>query len=162
MSESLDSVEIVNANERPVFLKVLCILTFIGAGLGIIFGLWGVFTVQASIASLEASESMMRGLGGDFGTAMNAQIAALKQWGVIAQVLSLVGAILCLLGALQMWKLKKVGFYIYVVGQILPLVATFGLMGGVGMGLFASFAILGAIFPIAFIVMYALNLKHLR
>jgi len=158
MSETLDTVEIVNANERPVFLKVLCILTFIGAGLGIIFGLWGVFTVQASIASLE----MMSGFGGALSDELNAQIAVLKQWGLIAQVLSLVGAILCLLGALQMWKLKKVGFYIYVVGQILPLVATFGLMGGVGMGMFASFAILGAIFPIAFIVMYALNLKHLK
>lgn len=147
--------------KRPQFLTVLCILTFVGAGLGILSGIWGIATLKTSIAAMEASQATFDRMGG-LGDAMSKQVQALRNYGTIAQGMGLVGNGLCLLGALWMWNLKKNGFYVYVVGQLLPLVATFGLLGGSGMGLFASFAIIGAIFPIAFIVMYALNFKYLK
>lgn len=161
MSDNLDNVNAGSA-KRPTFLTVLCILTFIGAGIGILSGVWGLFTLQASIAALESSQSLLGELGGELGGALNSQLEALKNYGMIAQILGIIGNILCLLGAFWMWGLKKTGFYTYIVGQVLPLVATFGLLGGAGLGMFAGFAILGAIIPIAFIVMYALNLKHMN
>jgi hypothetical protein len=161
MTENLDMNQGTPA--RPTFLTVLCILTYVGAGIGILSGIWGLFTLQSTIATLEASQGLLEGLGGELGGELSSQVEALKNYGMIAQLLGVVGNILCLLGAFWMWSLKKTGFYTYVVGQVLPLVATFGLLGGMGLGgMFGGFAILGAIFPIAFIVMYALNLKHMN
>jgi hypothetical protein len=163
MTEILD-IEREEQKGIPMFLKVLCILTFIGAGIGILSGLWNLLTFQTTLATLQASQEMLGGFYGD----MSELIEVTKKWGFLAHILTLLGAALCLVGALMMWKLKKTGFYIYVVGQILPLIASFGLMGGLTSsgGLFASMAIvgmiLGTLFPIAFIVMYGLNLKHMR
>ena len=65
-------------------------------------------------------------------------------------VLVLVG----LFGVIKMWKLQKQGFYIYtgtaVAGIILPLI--FGI----------AFSTFGTIISVAFIAMYAANLKHMN
>jgi len=60
----------------------------------------------------------------------------------------------------MMWKLKKTGFYIYVIGEIAPVILPFVLFGGFGV-LGTMALVMGLIFPIAFIIMYALNLKHM-
>lgn len=123
------------AGKRPGFLTVLCILTFIGSGLGLLGGLLmtiGMGSIMGSIPGMGAA------MGG--GTAYFA----------IGTVL----AAASLFGAIQMWKLKKQGFFIYagasVVGIILPLI--FGL----------PFSAMGAIFPVLFIVLYYLNVKHMN
>ena len=57
-----------------------------------------------------------------------------------------------------MWKLKKTGFYIYTVGQLAYVIVPFVMIGG---GLAGLMGIVGAIFPVIFIILYALNLKHM-
>ncbi|MFN6038665.1 MAG: hypothetical protein ACK452_09365, partial [Bacteroidota bacterium] len=61
---------------------------------------------------------------------------------------------LMLTGAIMVWKLKKLGFFLYVGGNILNIVLplAFGL----------PFDILGTVIVIIFIVLYFLNLKHLK
>jgi hypothetical protein len=97
-------------------------------------------------------------LGMDFGNSY--------RWMKISYVLNLVGSLLCLAGALFMWKLKKIGFYIYIVGQVLPIIGSFMTMNSIKLGAFAGFgiiaSIIGMMFPIAFIIMYGLNLKHMK
>jgi len=129
---SMGTVE--EAEARPSFLSVLCVLTFIGSGLGVLGGLLmtlGMGTLLSSIPGMEAA------LGG--GTAYFA----------IGTVL----AAASLYGAIQMWKLQKIGFFIYAgasaAGIIAPLL--FGL----------PFSTMGLIFPILFIVLYYLNVKHM-
>ncbi len=123
------------AGKRPGFLTVLCILTFIWSGLGLLGGLLmtiGMGSIMGSIPGMGAA------MGG--GTAYFA----------IGTVL----AAASLFGAIQMWKLQKQGFFIYagasVVGIILPLI--FGL----------PFSAMGAIFPVLFIILYYLNVKHMN
>ena len=120
---------------RPTFLTILCILSFIGSGLGIL----------GSLLLLVGAGAIMSYLG-SMGGATGA-----GSMGYVIALLILSGA--SLFGAIQMWKLKKMGFFVYagasVVGIILPLV--FGL----------GFSAVGAIVPIAFIVMYYLNVKHM-
>lgn len=122
------------AGKRPGFLTVLCILTFIGSGLGTLFMLLATVGMGALMESIPGMGAAMGG-----GTAYFA-----------------VGTVLAaasLFGAIQMWKLKKTGFFIYaganVVGIIMPLIF--------GMG----FSAMGAVFPILFIVLYYLNVKHM-
>ena len=57
-------------------------------------------------------------------------------------------ALLSLAGAIQMWKLKKLGFYIYAAANVIMLV--------MGFGIFAL------IVTAAFLVMYYLNLKAME
>lgn len=124
-----------STGKRPGLLTVLCILTFIGSGLGTLFMLLATVGMGALMESIPGLGAAMAG-----GTAYFA----------IATVL----AAASLYGAIQMWKLKKMGFFIYagasVVSIILPLV--FGL----------PFSAMGAVIPVLFIVLYYLNVKHMN
>ncbi len=97
MSENLDSMN--EAGKRPSFLTVLCILTFIGSGLGIIGGLLGL--VGSSALGMFAPQGMM-----------------------IVQIIGLLAAGLCLFGAVKMWGLYKQGFMMYLAGSILSIVGS--------------------------------------
>lgn len=166
MSEEILDLEKSQNNTLPVFLKVLCILTYVGAGYGILAGIYGIIMFNSSLVQLEQTQELMAGnpMFGD----MKEFLEVNKKYGFIVQIMGLVGNILCLFGAIYMWKLKKIGYYMYAPGQILPLIGSFGLMGGLtaGGGMFASIAIVasvfGALFPIAFIIMYGVNLKHMK
>ncbi len=124
--------------KRPVFLTILCILTFVGSGLGILFGLLGIIGASFLGSLMDSIPGMGAALGGT---------TAYVGVGVALAAASLYGAIM-------MWKLKKTGFYIYtgaqIIGAILPIVWL-----GVG------FALMSFLWPVVFIVLYALNLKHL-
>ena len=74
-------------------------------------------------------------------------------------LLSLVGYALCLYGANQMRQRKKMGFSLYVIGEIVPVVALFIFIGtGAMMGVTL---VTSLIFPAVFIILYATQLKHL-
>jgi hypothetical protein len=153
-----ENVENQGAAKRPAFLTVLCILSFIAAGISII-GLAigsaakGVVESAGGTTDLSALEGMegMEGLGAANQQALD-QAAAAFSWP------SMIGAILLtiigLVGVIKMWKLQKQGYYIYtgaaVVGLILPVV------------LGAGFSVFSLIITAAFVVMYGLNLKHMN
>jgi hypothetical protein len=154
--EEVNQNEIVPAT-LPKFLKVLCILTFIAVGLGLVGGLYNL--VKAPYA-LEEYEATMEAAGGAFdgegfmGSMM--EMAHQNALNALPLALTAVGAnLFCLFGALMMWKLRKIGFYAYVCGQVLGIAIPSILMG------FSGWMLLGAIFPVAFIIMYAVNLKHM-
>ena len=83
--------------ERPGMLTVLCILTFIGSGLGVIGALMFLLA-SGTIASL--SESVP-------------QLAMIAAGGVGYSIITLLFAAGSLFGAIQMFQLKKSGFYLY-------------------------------------------------
>jgi asparagine N-glycosylation enzyme membrane subunit Stt3 len=58
-----------------------------------------------------------------------------------------------LFGVIKMWKLQKVGFYLYVATSVISLV-----MGIV----YSGFGMFSLILTALFIVLYGLNLKHLK
>ncbi len=69
------------------------------------------------------------------------------------------GIILCFVGALMMRKLKKDGFWIYVAGQLLPIIGSFALLGMAQFTGITSYAMF--IIPIVFIALYAGQRKYL-
>lgn len=160
----MEQTNINTAPQRPEFLKVLCILTFIGCGIGIVFSIVGFIAAQAAGVMMGMADGMAEGMSGSdmssipgMEEAMETTNVAMKYAYVLLGV-GIAGALLCLVGALQMWKMKKNGFYIYVVGELVPPVLSTVLMGMSAMGLLG---VLSLIIPIGFTVMYALNLKHL-
>lgn len=75
-------------------------------------------------------------------------------------VISLVLSLLSLCGAILMFSLRRIGFYIYTVAQLLllfvvPYFAGFSMIVVMGM-------LFSALFTVVFIILYALNLKAMR
>jgi hypothetical protein len=155
---------------RPPFLTILCILTFIGSGWGIISGASGYFTANATAGVAQAAMEDVReevenqGTAGSkfaekvlSGTSEMLQPEKLKKnalFGMVASVFTLLGGIL-------MFGLKKTGFYSYVLGTAIGIAGPFVAFGGgnVMTILSSSFA---AFIGILFVILYGLNLKHLR
>lgn len=158
-------------DKLPVFLKVLCILTFISCAYSLLSTIYGIATqgelrrslymmsrVQAN-GSNEVMEQITTGL--------KLHINELEKWTRYGYYITLGNVALTFAGALLMWKRRKSGFYIYVAGQALSFSGLFGMYSAAkdipyfGMGLILL-GLAGAVFSLAFIIMYAVNLKHLR
>lgn len=156
---SIENQPVGDSQKRPQFITVLCILTFIGCGLAFIGAIWGYFSIKASETLLE---NMGSAEGDTYGMMSGMQETMIKavENAVPNLIIGIVCSLLCLYGALQMWKLKKMGFFIYSVGEITPAIAAFflgggGLIGGAG-------AVMGLLFAMVWIVLYAINFKHLK
>lgn len=132
MEENTQVQEQVEVKKRPAFLTVLCILTYIGSGLGLLFGILAIVAAGAIAGLLESIPGMSQ----------------LEGTGMVMIIVSALLSAISLFGAVMMWQLKKLGFYIYVVAQI-AMVAT-------------SFSVMGLIFALLFIVLYFLNFKHME
>ncbi len=75
-------------------------------------------------------------------------------------IISLVAIALCLYGAIQMRTLKKQGYFLWLIGEILPLIGT---VIFIGTAAFSNFSGILLIFIIAlFVLLYSLQLKYLR
>ncbi|GAB5418817.1 MAG: hypothetical protein Crog4KO_02030 [Crocinitomicaceae bacterium] len=140
MSETLDNTQ--EAGKRPVFLTVVCILSFVGIGLAII-GYAGAF------ALLGAAESGLSAAA-DAGATVTASTGMI--WAYI--IVGFLSTIIALVGVIQMWKLKKSGFMLYTAAQVIGIILTVMVYGFGG-------AAMGIVFAAAFIIMYGVNLKHM-
>jgi len=172
---------------RPSFLTVLCILTFIGSGWAIISSVTSYQTAGVTEASLKSTivvtDSSMKAENSiDENTTINIDTAQvqertpesgfeLKMMQSVSQMFtkeniersaigSFIAALFTLGGAIAMWKLRRFGFYLYIIGVAIGVAVPLYLFGNnilaVGMSAFGSF------FGLIFIALYALNLKAMR
>lgn len=129
--------------ERPQFLSVLCIMTFISSGLGMISYLIMIFFGKELREFVEHSPDMPEGA-----------MQSLEQFDNPAPwLISFLLVSVSLYGAIQMFKLKKMGFHLYASANIL--IAVFPLLFGM------PFSSMGLLTTAVFIAMYASNLKHM-
>lgn len=96
---------------RPLLLTVMCILTFIGSSFIII-------STVISYISMQNMSAEMQAIMGDM-------IQTTQNDLLIKLIVGVIGSIICLVGAIMMWKLKKVGFYMYCLGTIIPLIISY-------------------------------------
>jgi len=131
--------------KRPNFLTVLCILTFIGSGMNmmssmIIAGFYDTFVEIIQVFSekfkLPGIDLLLEAKPGYF------LVSALFYLGSLA-------------GAMLMFRLKKAGFHVYTISQILLILTPMYFMHLPGPG------IPDIIFSGAFILMYGANLKSM-
>jgi hypothetical protein len=150
--------------ERPTFLTVLCILSFIWAGFGILAG--GMGYVGMKMIESGALEEMVASSGDTNAIAQLEEAQAkFEESGLDAGqtanliLLSVVLSIAAFIGVLMMWKLKRTGFWVYAATAVIGLVAPLLFGGNLDMSI--SGIVISAI-SILFIALYALNLKHMR
>jgi len=161
----------VEVAQRPKFLKVLCILSFIACGIMLVLGIFGLKNLFSSVEELASDENMQR-LQEISEASYDSAVAAL-QYKDINAIFGFLTPALSLLAVIMMWNLKKAGFVLYVFAEILPYVLvafttgmdTFNAMSAGMENMKAVINVVIAlviIFDIGFIVMYALNLKYMK
>lgn len=151
-------------NKLPTALNVLTILTFIGSGIGLISSCYNFFAADKQVANMEdaltkmdKAPEFMKNMINQETLEMTKTMAANK---FPILIFGLVGIILCVMGALQMRKLKMQGYYLWLIGEILPVIAS---VIFIGVGIFKGIAgIFLVIFLLVFIILYTVQRKHLK
>ena len=133
--------------KRPRSLSVLCILTFVFTGLGILSSLITPLTADIVIEFMKASPSYDEETMGESLRVIGAG------WGYY--LTTLVFTLGSLTGAILMWNQKKLGFHFYASSNLLIMVVPM-LFLNITISWFAIF------FAIAFISFYAFHLKFMK
>jgi hypothetical protein len=146
--------------KMPDMLNVLTILTFIGSGIALINSFWSYLKVCDNInPTIEAinkvgeDSTMGKFLKGTLDIAYKSCENKLP-----ILIMSLVCVTLCIVGAIMMRKLNKKGYFIYLIGEIVPIL---GMMVLVGMSM-GFLSIITLIFPVVFLILYGTQLKHMK
>jgi hypothetical protein len=150
---------------RPTLLTVLCILSFIGIGFSLIGSLNNALRPDNFINKVEQSQALLEDYDetGSFldslmkmGEVDSEMVEKIVPLSVSAIILSL----LLLFGVIQMWNLKKQGFYIYMGVKVLSFIVPIIIVGhNFNSGLALGF---GIFFSLLFIFLYSLNLKAME
>ena len=118
--------------ERPVFLTVICILSYIGLGIAIISNLTGLllskgvemaseFAEEGMDEALTEIESEAPALGSIMESIFGGAMKAMEHYTLITTV-SLVCSLIALFGVIKMWQLKKLGFYLYAGAKVIIII----------------------------------------
>jgi hypothetical protein len=151
------------ANPLPTTLNVLTWLTFIANGLGFLSAFWTFFRAQTTYDTavqnqdkLDSMPEWARKLAGPHPVETT---RAMLDNRLPVLIITLLACFLCFYGALQMRKLKKIGFSLYILGDIVPY--AIGIF--IGFDIFTSFGyIFGLLITLVFIILYATQLKVMK
>lgn len=131
--------------QRPTLLTVLCILTFIGSGMNLFSSLViaGFYDVFVEIAKEFGKKFNLPGID---------MLLEMKPMFFLVTGILYAGS---LVGAVLMMRLKKAGFHVYTIFQILLIIAPMYFMH------IASPGLPELLFSGLFILLYSMNLKFM-
>jgi hypothetical protein len=154
------------AKNMNASINVLTILTFIGCVFAFISAIFSLYSSGKSMERIPLMQEQAYQLSETSETAAEIMIQSIdairKQYEnrYLLLIVNLLATGLCVFGALEMRKMRKNGFYLWLTGELLPILITvaiigFNLMGGIVLG--ASLLFAGV-----FIVLYGLQVKHMH
>lgn len=133
---------------RPELLKILCILTFVGSGLSLVSNTLMFLTIDVIRTYYENGNFDF--LSGTMNLEALELLISVKQSYFLVQAIVFAVSIY---GAYLMWNLKKIGFHIYTIAQIMIIILTQVYMPELPFPLFEI------MISLVFITFYARNLK---
>ncbi len=153
---------------RPMLLTILCVLTLVWNAYKFYGAIPNIFTPDKVIESKEQANEMVMDMFSKYMSEKDlekieesqeeANKLIQKDTLVTSGVMSLISSILLILGAIWMWGLRKKGFWVYLAGNAIGIIAPIFIMGGAaGWGIGVMALINAAIFS----GLYAMNLKFL-
>lgn len=151
--DDLDVPEL--SGKRPVIITVLAILTFVGSGFMLIKSIY-------SYVFYSAIYKISNKVDADWVNTMKPKL----QWTYLCYIAEFLSIILTIVGAILMLRLKRLGFYVYSIGNFIfaieliwfYLIISTGFFNGVSI----FFVVLQLIFPIGFTILYGINFKYFR
>lgn len=160
-----------NRTERPVFLKVLCILSFIAIGFNGILLISGMLSGPPQLSELEEVSAQLtqqaneiRAMGSP-GLAhmidqLNDMNFALNENFWTTTLLTGLGLIAGYLGVFWMWNGKKIGFHSYIIYNVISVFSVYAIVPAETVPVIQP--IFGVLFSGIFILLYSRNLHWMR
>jgi len=143
------NLESLNPSQKEPFkrsdlLTVLCVLTFIGSGLASFSNLFIFLSYEDMLTIVDEYEVEIPGF--------DMMMSGGRRFFITGFILYTFSWV----GALQMWKLRKIGFHLYTGAQLFILILP------VAMIVSYQFSIFSLLFTATFIAGYAINLKFMK
>ncbi len=129
--------------KRPELLTLLCILSFIGSGLAGFSNLIVAITYYGIDDIIASSGINIPGL--------QEMLSAGRTFFVLSFTMYLISFI----GIFNMWRLKKIGFHIYTISQIIILILPSFFIAGLG------FPTIPFLVTAMFVFLYAANMRYM-
>jgi sulfite exporter TauE/SafE len=136
----------------PQMLNVLTILTFIGSG----FGALGILAMPITCKMMDKLQDQP-GMTEKAIDAMNKMCANIG----LTLAYTIIGALLCIIGAVQMRKRKKMGFVFYLAGTFIPFILNIILNGMESVTIDTKTMVISVLGTLLFPILYATQLKEL-
>ncbi|MEY4002560.1 MAG: hypothetical protein RIT07_602 [Bacteroidota bacterium] len=154
------------AKTMTATINVLTILTFIGCSIAFISAIWSLYSSGKSMDQIAQMQEQVDQMGETSETAANMMLQSIEMVKTqydnryLLFIVNLLATGLCLFGAIEMRKMRKNGFYLWLTGELLPILITvaiigFNLMGGIVL-------VASLLFAGVFIVLYGLQVKHMH
>jgi hypothetical protein len=135
------------STQRPVFLTILCVLTFISAGMGALSAITTPLFSDVMVGMVNSSPI--------FEEKMRPEIIMVLQAGWGYYLATFIFAVGSLIGAIMMWNMRKMGFHFYALSNLgLLFVPTLFLQIQVGME--------SILMTLAFMGFYGVYLKLMK
>jgi hypothetical protein len=160
MTDQIDFNE-MDEKKLPTGLNVLTILTFIACAYELYTSIKNFIGGADALKKLDEAQAKMAEA-----PAWAKQFAGPEMRELLQQsldnklpmlIISLVATSLCVYGAIEMRKLKKQGYFLWLIGEILPYIS----VAIFASAFFKTFVVYFMIFPIIFIILYTVQRKHL-
>lgn len=165
--EELQPIE----NNRPQYLKVLCILTFVYTGLNLLFALFGLLQGPLTDGQMEKQQveyaqqiSQLQQIGADMMVHMMHQVQLMVHDMNVhfytAMLAKIIWTIIGAYAAFQMWNGKKIGFHIYIIYCLLEVAQLYLITSPSNIPLLVI--IYELVISTIFVLMYSRNLHWLK
>jgi hypothetical protein len=152
-----------NQAKLPSGLNVLTILTFVGCAIFGLFTLFSPIINKFVLGIMDKAASSGRELSAKQLADIEKGRAAIElanQNMIPIMAIGLAGIILCFIGALWMRKYKKDGYWMYVAGELAPVLGSFLILGTAQYTGVTSILI-GIGVPVLFVILYTMQRKYL-
>lgn len=164
--------EVHESNKRPVFLTVLCILSFVTIGFGLMSSILALINgpvsgemMDESLTDMYAMLSFYEEQGLTFMVdfiqkTIDSSYYLNNETFYLNQALGFIGLVVGLIGVVFMFQQKKIGYHLYIIYSILPVITLYLVLP---LELISTvFIVVSLFFSGIFCLLYGLNLKHMR
>ncbi len=145
-----------NIPERPDFLKILCIFSFVSCGLWILVCALGTVVLTFDSAMIE--KVWAQAIEDHPELSKIEPVQFMHDFGMWC-IYSVIANIFSLIGVVMMWRLEKIGFFVYTIAELST--AFFWLSTASGEEQSHSGTVFFIVIDLIFIGMYAANLKYM-
>jgi hypothetical protein len=158
--------------KRSQFLTILCVLSFVMCGLKLLTSIYSVY--QNSPAAMQKSIEQVRQIKPEMADQMENNMIEMQNntYLKLSPYFEIIYTLLSFLAVLMMWNLKKNGFFLYSIVEIIPYISLFfvssksisipGLSASSASSIMVFGTLVMILIDLVFVYLYFRNLKEMN
>lgn len=143
----------------PRSVVVLGSLGFIGSAIQLIYAIFKIFEGSFRSYLDDSSIQLMKETDELMHVTEFEHVNKLSDNAISIGIINIISVMFCIVGIIWMWKLRKKGFYVYIIGELIPHLGFILLMGLTYFGLWDAIYLGVSIF---LILLWSLNLRYMN